>query len=75
MFSVIQYRGKDMVGHEGSSRLLTTGEVAHLLNLHINTVRKWSNKGIIKSHRVGPRSDRIFSWDDIAHVLKEKKEY
>ena len=63
-----------MVVHEGNSVLLTAGEVARLLNLHINTVRRWSDNGTIRSHRAGPRSDRIFSLDDITHFLAERKE-
>jgi excisionase family DNA binding protein len=44
---------------------LTTSDVAHLLNIHINTVRRWSNKGILKAYRIGPRGDRRFSREDI----------
>ena len=62
-----------MVINERNSTALTTSDIAHLLNLHINTVRRWSDNGIIRSHRIGPRSDRIFYWDDITHLLKEHK--
>ena len=62
-----------MVGHEGNSNLLTTGDVARLLRLHINTVRRWSDSGIIRSQRVGPRSDRIFLWEDITRFVTEVK--
>ncbi len=62
-----------MVVHEGSSDVLMVGEVAHILNLHINTVRKWSDSGIIRSRRVGPRSDRIFSREDLTRFLSEGK--
>ena len=36
--------------------LLTTSEAAELLNVHVNTVRRWSNKGILKTYYVGPRA-------------------
>ena len=62
-----------MVGHEGNSNLLTTGDVARLLRLHINTVRRWSDSGIIGSQRVGPRNDRIFSREDITRFVTEVK--
>ena len=62
-----------MVGYEKDSDMLTTGEVARLLHLHINTVRKWSNKGIIKAHRSGPRRDRMFSVRDITRHLEEPR--
>ncbi len=42
-----------MVDREGSSDVLKAGEVARILNVHINTVRKWSDSGIIKAHRSG----------------------
>ena len=57
-----------------SSRIgtpLTTSDVAHLLNIHINTVRRWSNKGILKSYRIGPRGDRRFNREDINSVSLE----
>jgi excisionase family DNA binding protein len=45
---------------EETDTLLTTSEVASLLHTHINTVRRWSNLGILPSFRIGPRSDRRF---------------
>ena len=50
-------------------KLLTTPEVAELLHIHINTVRKWSDRGILKSYRIGPRHERRFSILDIAEYL------
>jgi excisionase family DNA binding protein len=32
--------------------MLTTSEVARILNVHINTVRRWSNQGTLKSYRI-----------------------
>jgi excisionase family DNA binding protein len=62
-----------MVNYEGSSDVLTVGEVARILNLHINTVRKWSDSKIIRSQRFGPRNDRIFSREDLTRFLSEGK--
>ncbi len=45
--------------------MLTTSEVAYLLNVHINTVRRWSNLGILKAYRLGSRGDRRFKQEDI----------
>ena len=53
--------------------LLTTAEVAGLLNIHVNTVRRWSNKGILETYRIGPRGDRRFRRQDIDGFLKEAK--
>ena len=46
--------------------MLTTSEVAHILSVHINTVRRWSNQGILKAYRIGSRGDRRFRREDIA---------
>ncbi|GAI26222.1 unnamed protein product, partial [marine sediment metagenome] len=37
-----------------SKVMLTTRDVAQLLGIHVNTVRRWSNKGILKSYRISP---------------------
>ena len=54
--------------------MLTTSDVAHLLNVHINTVRRWSNRGIIKTYRIGSWGDRRFVREDIVSFLKQKSE-
>ena len=51
------------------SRMLTTSGVADMLNIHINTVRRWSNRGVLKPYRIGPRGDRRFTRDDILRFL------
>ncbi len=50
--------------------MLKTREVASLLNVHINTVRRWSNAGILKVYRVGPRGDRRYDKRDIDYFLQ-----
>ena len=54
------------------SAMLTTREVAQLLNLHVNTVRRWSDQGILRAYRVGPRGDRRFKRQDIDDFLLKK---
>lgn len=46
--------------HVARRRLLTTGEAAAMLNVHENTVRRWSDRGILGSFRIGSRADRRF---------------
>ena len=53
----------------GSNGLLTARQVARLLNVHVNTVRRWNDRGILKAYRIGPRGDRRFSRDDIEVFL------
>ena len=49
--------------------MLTTNEVARLLNVHINTVRRWSNNGILKAYRIGVRGDRRFERMDVIKLF------
>ncbi len=58
-----------MVRHKDINGMLTISEVAHLLSVHINTVRRWSNQGILKSYRIGSRGDRRFQQEDVANFL------
>ena len=48
---------------------LTPGQAAKLLNIHINTLRRWTNQGILESYRVGPRRDRRLTKRDIEHFI------
>jgi hypothetical protein len=52
------------------SNMLTVHEVVFILNIHINTVRRWSNLGILKSYRVDTRHDRRFKPEDIDNLLR-----
>jgi len=57
---------------ELSVKLLTVQQVAELLNVHPNTVRQWSDQGMLKSYRIGPRGDRRFTQDDVTSFLNLK---
>ncbi len=61
-----------MTEYENLAPMLTTSEVARLLNVHINTVRRWSNQGILKTYRIGSRGDRRFYREDITGFLSDK---
>jgi excisionase family DNA binding protein len=49
--------------------MLTVTEASRLLNVHPNTLRRWSNKGIIRTYRIGSRADRRYRKVDIEHFL------
>ena len=51
--------------------MLTTAVASRLLHVHPNTLRRWSDRGIIKTYRIGPRGDRRFSQDDITYFLAQ----
>ncbi|MFC2022604.1 helix-turn-helix domain-containing protein [Chloroflexota bacterium] len=55
--------------HFDEPPLLTTDEVAHLLHIDINTVRRWTNRGVLKAYRIGSRGDRRFRRADIDAFL------
>jgi len=52
--------------------VLTVREVAQLLHVHSQTLRRWTEKGIIRAYRIGPRGDRRFRAEDIAVFLLEE---
>lgn len=54
--------------------MLTVKDVAHLLHIHVNTARRWSDQGIIKSYRITRRGDRRFRREDILRYLAEFNE-
>jgi len=58
-----------MANNEHIDSMLTTSDVARLLNVHMNTVRRWSNEGTLKAYRIGSRGDRRFRREDIEYFL------
>ena len=50
--------------------ILTTGDVAQLIGVPANTVRYWADKGMLQSHRIGPRGDRRFQRQEIEDFIK-----
>ena len=55
------------------SPMLTPRETAQLLGVHVNTVRRWANKGLLKAYRVSPRGDRRFRQKDITNFLTKAR--
>jgi len=53
------------------SNMLTVREVARLLHVHPNTLRRWSNNGKIRAYRINPRGDRRFKREEIVRFLAE----
>jgi len=60
---------KKAVRKNQHNSVLTVREVARFLNIHVNTVRRWSDSGVLKAYRIGPRGDRRFRWEDILAFL------
>jgi len=51
--------------------MLTTTEVAQWLYVHPNTVRQWTNKGLLHAYRLGPRRDRRFKREDVDSFIQD----
>jgi excisionase family DNA binding protein len=60
-----------MGNSEHMSDMLTVREVARLLHIHPNTLRRWNNAGRIKAYRITARGDRRFKREEIAQFLAE----
>jgi excisionase family DNA binding protein len=54
--------------------MLTPREVAMLLHVHLNTIRRWSDRGLIRAYRINRRGDRRFRRDDVARLLRQHEE-
>jgi excisionase family DNA binding protein len=62
----------DKMKNSLTDNMLTVREVSQILHVHSNTLRRWSDLGIIKSYRIGPRGDRRFRQEDIDMLLLEE---
>ena len=51
------------------ARLLTVSEVARMLHVHANSVRRWADEGLLPAYRIGRRGDRRFSEEAVEHFL------
>jgi excisionase family DNA binding protein len=57
------------IGNQMDS-MLTIREVSRLLHVHPNTLRRWADKGVIRSFCITPRGDRRFMSQDIDRFLE-----
>lgn len=49
--------------------MLTARQVADFLHVSICTVRRWSDKNMLKFYRVGSRGDRRYRREDVLRFL------
>jgi excisionase family DNA binding protein len=61
-----------MVNKDKSFRMLTVAEVARMLHIHTNTLRRWADQGLIKSYRITSRGDRRFKDLDVIDFLNKQ---
>jgi excisionase family DNA binding protein len=60
-----------MASEERLSNLLTLREVARMLRIHPNTLRRWSNEGRIRAYRINSRGDRRFKREEVARFVAD----
>jgi len=54
-------------------QILNVDEVSLMLRVHSNSVRRWSDLGILHAFRVGVRGDRRFKMEDIKAYIESTK--
>ena len=50
-------------------KMMPVGEASQILHVHPNTLRKWSDQGLIPTYRIGTRRDRRFAVQDLVAFL------
>jgi excisionase family DNA binding protein len=53
--------------------MLTATEVADMLHLHVNTVKRLGDRGELPFYRVCKRGDRRFRLDDVLRFLHQNR--
>lgn len=54
-------------------KLLTIRQAAEILNVHVETLRRWDKSGRLKAIIVNERGDRRYDPKDLKTILKNKK--
>ena len=77
MLSEAARRGDDIAKvqpeESNAQALLTLREVARLLHVHPNSVRRWADMGLITTYRIGIRGDRRFRPEDVDTFLNARR--
>jgi len=53
-------------------KLLTIRQAAEILNVHVETLRRWDKSGKLKAIRVNERGDRRYKPEDLEKLMKIK---
>ena len=53
-------------------KLLTIRQAAEILNVHVETLRRWDKSGKLKAIRVNDRGDRRYKPEDLERLMKIK---
>jgi len=60
-----------MSDDERMDKMLTPKEVADLLHVHPNTLKRWTDEGRIAAYRINQRGDRRYRLQDIERFLAQ----
>ncbi len=52
-------------------KMLTVSDVAHLLNVHPSTVRRWEKEGQLQSYRFGTKGIIRFKREDVLNFISQ----
>jgi excisionase family DNA binding protein len=63
------------ISTEKDNSLLTVSEAAEFLHVHANTLRRWSDIGLLVAYRISARGDRRFFKEDLVRFLSEYNAY
>ena len=51
-------------------KLLTIRQLAEILNVHVETLRRWDKNGKLKAIKVNDRGDRRYKPEDLEKLMK-----
>ena len=51
-------------------KLLTIKQAAEVLNVHVETLRRWDKSGKLKAIRINKRGDRRYKPEDLETIIK-----
>jgi len=54
-------------------RLLTIRQASEILNVHVETLRRWDKAGKLKAIKVNERGDRRYKREDIENFINRRK--
>ena len=61
--------GENQNAYQDNGQMLRVSEAARLLRVHPNTIRIWTESGVLRSFRIGPRKDRRIPIEVIRDML------
>lgn len=53
-------------------KFLSTSEYAEAIGVHVQTLRKWDNDGILKAHHITPKGHRQYSPEQVKDYFDGK---